>query len=253
MKAISFDRLFGVDGEHRTPYMTRLRLGRLRLHIFHRGDADPDCHDHPWDFWTFPLTAYVEEVVRKRVLTSMGWSYQDGPQETIPGGEIIVFRQVVPAFRWSFRPAVHTHRVLGRFDEWTTLELLSGAFVAGQGRVPPQVKPGRIVTIVWQGWQRRKWGFLKSRDGRWCWTPWKEYAFGGGKHAPCEPHDRVGGRTMSKKPIDVDRLEAALVKALRDIGVCVWCENGTWYTETERAIPRINVSRLARDVGRDLS
>ena len=187
MKFVGFDRLYGVDGEYRTPYMTRLSIGRLRLHIFHRGDADPDCHDHPWDFWTFPLTSYVEEVVRKRVLTGSGWSYMDGPQETVPGGEITVYRQVVPAFQWSFRPAVHTHRVLGRYDRDTSFAAIRGAFVAGGSLPPLQVRPGRIITIVWLGRSRRKWGFLRNRDGNWCWTPWKEYVFGGGKHAPCEP------------------------------------------------------------------
>lgn len=32
----------------------------------------------------------------------------------------------------------------------------------------------------------RKWGVLRNRDGNWCWTPWREYVFGGGKNAPCE-------------------------------------------------------------------
>ena len=54
--------IYGKEDEHATPYMTRYWIGRLRLHIFHRGDQDPDCHDHPWDFWTFPFTPYVEEV-----------------------------------------------------------------------------------------------------------------------------------------------------------------------------------------------
>ena len=38
-------------------YMTRVWFGRLRVHVFYRGDADADPHDHPWDFWTFPLTS----------------------------------------------------------------------------------------------------------------------------------------------------------------------------------------------------
>ena len=182
MRFVGFDRLYGVDGEYRTPYMTRLSLGRLRLHIFHRSDADPDCHDHPWDFWTFPLTAYVEEVAIPLV------RHVDSQYGTIFSPQRYVTRcQIVPALRWSFRPAEHTHRVIGRHDEELTLVDACGAFVAGGGPVSPRVKDGRIVTIVWLARSRRKWGFLRNRDGNWCWTPWKEYVFGGGKHAPCEP------------------------------------------------------------------
>lgn len=34
----------------------------LRLHKFYRGDDDRAPHDHPWPFWTFPLTGYWERV-----------------------------------------------------------------------------------------------------------------------------------------------------------------------------------------------
>lgn len=47
--------------------MTRAWFGRLRFHVFFRGDQDPDCHDHPWGFWTFPLRSYVEEVLEERI------------------------------------------------------------------------------------------------------------------------------------------------------------------------------------------
>ena len=43
-------------------YLTRLHLGHLFIHFFNRGDMDRHPHDHPWDFWTFPLTTYYEEV-----------------------------------------------------------------------------------------------------------------------------------------------------------------------------------------------
>lgn len=158
--------IYGADGE--TPYMTRLMLGRLRLHIFHRGDEDPDPHDHPWDFWTFPLTAYVEEAV------DMVGERQDILRRTL---------RVVPAYRISFRPATYTHRVLGRFDPSRP----------GRGAVDcfgvARTSKRKIVTIVWLGRSRRPWGFLKSRDGRSCWVAWREYVFGGGKHAPCEPDE----------------------------------------------------------------
>lgn len=163
----------GADGN---PYMTRIWVGRLRLHIFHRGDLDPDCHDHPWDFWTFPLTPYVEEVVR--IPTGLWWSPGEDPD--MPEGwdiEYRRYRHVVPAWRWTFRPATHTHRVLGAWD---------GPGI-GHRNAYPAVHPSRkIVTIVWRGKSRRAWGFLKNRDGKWCWIAWRDYIFNGGKEAPCE-------------------------------------------------------------------
>ena len=159
---LGWHTIFDDAGNSRTPYMTRIWFGRLRLHVFYRGDNDPDCHDHPWAFWTFPLTSYVEEVAKR-----------DG------GGGFFLHRQIVRAFRVSYRPATHCHRVLGRYAGFETWESVIGSVPETDGR--------RIVTIVWRGRNGRKWGFLRKREGRWCWTPWKEYVFGGGKHAPCEP------------------------------------------------------------------
>lgn len=166
--------IFGADGEHETPYLTQAWIGRLRLHVFHRGDADPDCHDHPWDFWTFPLTAYVEEVAL--------------PDRFSAAGAFVRHRQVVHAFRLHFRPAEHTHRVLGRYaglDRRTLWPHAGERCELGEGE--PIAQDGRVVTIVWRGRARRKWGFLKNREGLWCWVPWKDYVLRGGKHAPCEP------------------------------------------------------------------
>lgn len=149
--------IYGVEGEHRLPYMTRVIVGRLRLHIFHRGDNDPDPHDHPWDFWTFPLTSYVEEV------TAPHWI----------DGDPVTEMHIVQAFRLHYRPAEYTHRVLGRYVP---------------GLMPNHIgaAPGPIVTIVWRSKAKREWGFLKNRDGQWCWVGWRNYIFEGGKHAPCE-------------------------------------------------------------------
>jgi hypothetical protein len=166
--------IWGKDGEHRTPYMTRYWIGRLRLHIFHRGDQDPDPHDHPWDFWTLPLTPYVEEV-----FYAVGGIVGEKMSNYAP------MRRVVPAFWPSFRPATHTHRVIGRWRG----DLLWDWPGRQRGDAPrPVVRSGagNIVTLVWRSTDKRKWGFLKNRDGRWCWVPWKEYVFGHGKSAPCE-------------------------------------------------------------------
>ena len=151
---LGINTIYGANGDHDTPYMTRAWIGRLRLHIFHRPDADPDCHDHPWDFWTLPLTPYVEEVALPA-----------------PWGGFLLTRQIVRAFRLHYRPATHCHRVLGPYT----------------GRILGPYEERKVVTLVWRGREARSWGFLKNRNGEWCWTPWKEYVFGGGKKAPCAP------------------------------------------------------------------
>lgn len=152
---MGWHRIEDADG---SPYMLRIWVGRLRLHVFHRGDHDPDCHDHPWDFWTFPLTPYVEEVLDLEI-----------------GEEPRRRRQLVRAFRLSHRPATHCHRVLGRYADTSEYD-------------PewPAWKPGPIVTLVWRSKPKRDWGFLKNRDGEWCWVAWKDYVFGGGKEGPCQ-------------------------------------------------------------------
>ncbi len=152
------------DGD---PYMTRYWLGRLRVHVFHRGDHDEDCHDHPWDFWTFPLTSYVEEVLHEQ---RQAYLAKNSP----PPPKFFRTKEVVKRFRWHHRPAEHCHRVLGA---WT-----------GKNLTDDMVKPGgKIITIVWQAGVRRKWGFWKERQGVWCWQFWKDYILAGGKNAPCEP------------------------------------------------------------------
>lgn len=80
--------IWGGDG---SPYLTRVVLGPLRLHVFHRGDADPDCHDHPADFWTFPLVSYLEEFIDAAGLKR---------------------RRAVRAFRLHRRRAEFAHRVV---------------------------------------------------------------------------------------------------------------------------------------------
>ena len=191
---MGFNRIAGVEGGHETNYMTRVWFGRLRLHIFHRGDNDPDCHDHPWDFWTFPLTSYMEEVaepirdtvaeypVVEKVLAGYDSDgqpeYLDHLTMATPERPQRFYKrtQVVKAWRWTHRPAEHCHRVLGRAARPV------GTSVDNHWR---QV-PGAIVTLVWRGSARRKWGFLKDREGRWCWIGWKDYVFNGGKDAPCK-------------------------------------------------------------------
>ena len=172
----------------KTPYMTRVWIDRLRLHIFHRGDNDPDPHDHPFYFWTFPLTSYVEEVTIRREE-----EFELDGQKGVSGGCEKVLR-VVPAWRWSYRPAEHTHRVLGRYTGYcrkktgvyNTLTLPVDAVAGAPPGFVPLYDTGKMVTVVWRGPYGRMWGFLKTRDGRWCWQDFKTYLNEGGKSAPCE-------------------------------------------------------------------
>lgn len=166
----------GNDG---APYMTRYWFGRLRLHIFYRGDLDPDHHDHPWAFWTFPLTSYVEEVVHPDI------AFAGRDQTVVCKSGPTTARQIVKAFRLHYRPATHTHRVLGRVLPGVSIRTYR-APDGGREEWGPESTDGKIVTIVWRGPDERRWGFLKNRDGRWCWVHWKEYVFGNGKSAPCE-------------------------------------------------------------------
>lgn len=137
-RATDAARLFFVQTVY--GYQTQVVLGRLRFHIFHREDPGIACHDHPWPFWTFPLTAYVEDVER--------------------GGT--VSRQIVHRFWPSWRAASHTHRIIG---PW------SGEIVAGV----PQVKAGRIFTLVWRGRGGRAWHYVVARAGKVHRVPWRRY------------------------------------------------------------------------------
>lgn len=157
--------VFGVDAEHEMPYMTRYTFGRIRFHIFHRGDADPDCHDHPWGFWTFPFVSYVEEVLEP----STGWKSTN----------------IVDRFHWHYRPATYAHRVLH-------------SRILNDGRKWHHVFPSKrfsmtrpIYTLVISEQPSRPWGFWVERAGKFCHKYWKTYIFNGGKTAACAPEDRA--------------------------------------------------------------
>ncbi len=143
-------------------YLTRVfltpstRWGQLYLHIFHRGDSDPDPHDHPFSFWTFPLMPYVE-----RVWDESGWSIN-----------------VVRAWRWHRRNGDYKHRVLGRYSMDR-----NGLGTVSQGR--------SVITLVWRTKRWQSWGFwveddshillhvdhskIGERLGQRVKVPWREY------------------------------------------------------------------------------
>ena len=169
------EKLFGkhtiiTDG---VPYMTRYWFGRLRLHIFYRGDAD-DPHDHPWDFKTFPFMPYVEDVF-----------YEVGTNDGEPP---ILRRQrrVVPAWQWSFRKAEFRHVVLGRYSGHVSKRYHFGNTATIDAPYPEQantmalqgweatVESGKVITIVWRGRERREWGFWLNRLGTSCFQAWKD-------------------------------------------------------------------------------
>lgn len=167
-------KVFDKDG---SPYLTRISLtprtrwGQLKIHVFHRGDADPDPHDHPWNFWTFPLHTYVEDVM-------------DGHRGTME-------YQVVRRFRWHRREAWHAHRVVGRaVDKWWTKVY--------------QTSDRPFVTLVWTGPKIRRWGFwvggsdprcanmgweIQSNpiNGTRIWMHWRTYIYGTPEPVRSEP------------------------------------------------------------------
>jgi hypothetical protein len=123
------------------PYLIRYRLFNIGIHFFKQGDNDPDPHDHPYDFWTFPLHSYVEEV------------YEPSTGAT--------FINIVPAWRWTFRKAEYCHRILGKYsglDEYA-------------GYDGPQINEEPFTTIVIFGKRRRDWGFWHKR----VWIFWRRY------------------------------------------------------------------------------
>ena len=78
----------GVDGPYLTIYtVLRIRSLSLCVHHFHRSDEDPDCHCHPFNYFSFIVSGSYEEFL-------------------IDGGSIIR-RQ----FSSAYRQATHKHRV----------------------------------------------------------------------------------------------------------------------------------------------
>lgn len=177
MKWGPVERIYGREGRHPTCYLTRISLtpktpwGQLLLHIFHRGDEDPDPHDHPWDFWTLPLKAYYEEVWRRN------WS--QAPVRGVGRGEWYCRRSYVHAFKAVYRRSTHTHRVLYPASDKDGMPI--DAYVEA---ARPRWAGWPIVTLVWARRARREWGFWvpdhvsPDRSGGRVFMPWRMYVYG---------------------------------------------------------------------------
>lgn len=113
----------------KTRYLGRwfayLGIGTVRLHKFYRGDNDRAPHTHPWGFWTFPLSTYLEH------------RFENGVSKGL---------HEVKAFRFHYRPATFEHIVLGRVKRhWDFSKEL--------------FDPKPFYTIVIGGNKSNEWGF----------------------------------------------------------------------------------------------
>lgn len=147
-----FNRRFGF--EHSliqvggVKYLERwiLYLGgcNLRLHKFFRGDDDRAPHDHPFNFWTFPLTSYWEKVPVGKRAGSVGSA----------GFEHALRNNFVQRWRIHYRPATYQHIV----------------------ECPIGSHAGPWWTIVFATYQQgRKWGFYPIIDGKPTFVYWRDF------------------------------------------------------------------------------
>jgi hypothetical protein len=121
--------VLGLGWTNAYGYFTQMWIGRLRLHVFFKGEPSVMMHDHAWPFWTFPLVSYVDRT----------YVPETGKSEI----------RIVRAWRLHYRPSSYIHKYLGRW---------SGGYDANG---VPTVKPGRVYTIAWRGRLDRQWGYWK--------------------------------------------------------------------------------------------
>lgn len=139
------------DGEWRRLYMRRrmLYLGGFslpRIHTFFSGDEEVP-HDHPFAFWTFPLSTYVEEVELDNL--DAEFMLEERDVITSEAEFSLRARRTVRRLRPHFRPALYRHVVL---------------------------EPDRpVTTIVLAGRARRRWGFWPEPDVFVDYEDWTRY------------------------------------------------------------------------------
>lgn len=102
LRLIKTKTFHGLNGPYLTVH-TLLNLSFLKrrvsvcLHNFHRGDEDPDCHDHPFSFFSLLLIGSYREYAEDN-------SYK-----------------LRRRFSIAYRPATHRHRVQPTTDRCWTL------------------------------------------------------------------------------------------------------------------------------------
>jgi len=87
-RLIQTKTFYGLEGPYLTVY-TLIEIGSLSicLHYFHRGDEDPDCHDHPFAFFSIVLSGGYREYLEDKTF---------------------ILRR---PFSVAYRTATHRHRV----------------------------------------------------------------------------------------------------------------------------------------------
>lgn len=130
-------RRFGLEASTVVGKLTKTRylgrwfayigIGTVRLHKFYRGDNDRAPHTHPWAFWTFPLSTYVEKRYDK-------------------GRYLGMFE--VRRWRFHYRSATFEHIVIGRICRHSL-----------SCRCKNSIDPRPFYTIVLGGFKGSEWGF----------------------------------------------------------------------------------------------
>lgn len=125
--------VYAKNGDYLKPKFVRIWLWRFRIHIFDGEDTD-NPHNHPWHYWTFPLTSYLERVTR---LTGFV-AEQDGTPSPTYTTEV----RRVARFRITHKKPYNYHAIMGRAD----------------------LKPLPVITLVFVGKPIRDWGFLVNGE-----------------------------------------------------------------------------------------
>jgi len=162
---------------HRWALTPLTRWGQLWLHHFVREDVD-NPHDHPFDFWTYPLNGYFEHVLENV-----------DPLGGVPEKYALTTNWVSPR-RWQFRAAEHTHRVMTPFWSlvWRKPDRREWGFwrdmgLASMPAAKNRPRKGDRAWYQWElylyghDWSRKlsadKWSFepLASEDAFYAWHP----------------------------------------------------------------------------------
>ena len=147
-------------------------LGTIRIHHITRPDADPELHDHPWNFVSLVLKGWYEEerptpeivsFVRKDLLCPepVDRLVRDLVLRALaPDSAFRIFRRVTSreAGSVAYRHASDPHRITA-------------------------VSPGGVWTLVFTGRLIRDWGFWTDKG----WIGWR--LFESKKPGPVHHHD----------------------------------------------------------------